>query len=79
MGLGLLAARLGQASEAAQDFRAALVANPLSAEAHYQLGLILELHDQKPEAVREFHAALQINPQYTAARAELAKLNPPAR
>ena len=54
--------------------RAALAANPRSAEAHYQRGLLLEAQKQNQEAEWEFQAALQIDPQYQAARRELAKL-----
>jgi len=55
------------------------VTNPHSAEAHYQLGLILEAQNQKEEAIRELRIALELDPKDKDASQELAKLTTSGR
>jgi tetratricopeptide (TPR) repeat protein len=54
--------KAGRDSEAAEQFRAAIEANPNSAATHYQLGAILLGESKIDAALAEFEAAIKLDP-----------------
>ncbi len=58
-------------SEAEQNARQAISADPQMPEAHYMMGAVLKEEGKLAEAASEFHAACQADPKYSAAFAQL--------
>ncbi len=52
--------------------------NPLSDEAHYNIGLVFLKQGLVNEAIKEFEWTLELNPYHDGAGAELEKLSPNA-
>lgn len=68
--IGLLCGRSRDFIDAETSFRRAIAADPLLAEAHYNLGLTLLAKSQNPDwsgALAEFRAALKLQPSYREA------------
>ena len=57
--------KLGDLEGAVSQFRAALVATPDYAPAHFELGLALQQQGNKEEARREFHRANELDPHFS--------------
>jgi tetratricopeptide (TPR) repeat protein len=69
---GQAADALGEASEAAAEYQAALKESPNNSAIYNKLGLLAESSGQTGEALAHFRKALQINPLNTDARLNLA-------
>jgi len=65
---GQACTQLQQTEEAKRAFEILTALQPNSAEAHYQLGLILRQLDEKERARAEFMKALRIDPNHAGAR-----------
>lgn len=61
----------GDDEAAGREFAAALDANPRYAEAHFNMGLLLERQDRLVEAAEHYRAALVAAPEWSAVRARL--------
>ena len=73
LALGLNEQRMGRDTEALNDFRAVLVAEPASAIAHFDAGLSYYNLRQYEKSEPELNAALAISPGYTKAEVMLAR------
>ena len=62
--LGLASLNLGQQHEAEQAFRQALLLEPRSAQAHYNLGLIYSSQNKRSEAIQELKQAVTLAPRH---------------
>jgi predicted TPR repeat methyltransferase len=72
-GSGYFVAR-GQYEDAASTLRSVLRTKPDSAQAHYQLGTLLELEGKFREAAGHYRQALKIQPDFSDASNRLEKL-----
>lgn len=70
--LGLVREQLGDLSGARNAYEQALAAAPAFAEAHYNLGNLLQKQHLYPEAIEEYRQALKSRPDYPAAYNNLA-------
>lgn len=70
--LGITYGRLGRVAEKIQAFEAAVKVSPLSADAHYQLGLAYILNRWRTRALLEADRLGQIDPQRAATLRTLA-------
>lgn len=71
---GVAQRRNNQLTEAAQSFRQALTYNASSANAHFELGQVLEQQGQANDALTEYQEAIKIDPNKSAAHIGLAKV-----
>jgi tetratricopeptide (TPR) repeat protein len=71
---GMVAHKSGRLTEAAQDYKKALVYEPKNQWAHYNLGLIEQLQGQNAAAVADYRAAIAVNPTLVSAIYNLAIL-----
>jgi len=78
-GLGAIAVRTGNLSEARSKLDACLEAEPRAANAHLLLGSIEEAARDWAAATRHYEKALQLNPQLAEASVRLAALRSTAR
>lgn len=69
-----LLARAGKLDEALKAARAAVDANPRSANAQFALGKVLTMRREDVDAIKAFNDALQLNPRLANPEVELAKL-----
>ncbi|PYV19432.1 MAG: hypothetical protein DMG21_01475 [Acidobacteria bacterium] len=63
----------GAWKEALSDLNAELQINPMSPEAHYEIGEIYRKHDQLDAAAAAFERAIRLRPDFVEARMGLAK------
>ena len=71
-GIGICYSQTGRVQEAESAFRKYLSLQPVSADGHATLGLLLLQQSRGPEAVPELEQALQIDPTLDEARKALA-------
>jgi tetratricopeptide (TPR) repeat protein len=74
--LGTALATSGHLAEAVGSFREAIRLDPAFAQAHFNLGLALRDTGDRDEAARAFSTVLRLQPDHSAAREELARLQP---
>ena len=67
-------ARGGDLATAAQHFRHALRSKPDNAEAHNNLGNVLDSQGDLEQAAFHYELALRINPEYASARENLQRV-----
>jgi choline-sulfatase len=72
--LGLNQQKLGRHAEAAENFKAVLKQNPLSAVAHFNLAVSEHALGQQENAVKDLEATLALAPYYSRAEEMLASL-----
>ena len=65
---------MGQTEEAVVAYRSALRLDPKDAEAHNNLGLLLEKQHLRADAARHFNEALRIRPKFEEARKNFQRL-----
>ena len=65
---------LGDLSRANAEFSAVIRLEPKSAEAHYNLGLLLRLQKLDAQAAREFRETLALDPRFHAAQEALSTM-----
>lgn len=70
--LGMCYGELGRPKDAESEFRKYLAFQPVSADGHAALGVLLLSEDRGPEAVAELNQAIQIDPDAIEARRALA-------
>ncbi len=71
---GIAAAKAGKGDEAKTAFENAIVFNPDSAEAHYNLAKLLALHGGADDALSELQECLEISPSHLEARMLMGNL-----
>ena len=74
--LGLVLAKAGRTEEAAEQFRAALRADPGFAPAHLNLGTALASQGKRGPALAEFRRALELEPRNVKARRNIDIVGP---
>src|SRR5437762_708352 len=72
--LGLASLQLDQLADAEAAFRQALILDPGSAQAHYNLGLTYSRQNRVPEAIRALEKAVTLAPQQQTALYNLGVL-----
>ena len=65
---------LGRSEESERAFRAALASNPLHADAHHNLGVLLEQQGRFDEAAAEYREAIANRPSFRLAQFHLGRL-----
>ena len=71
---GLSLAEETRFSEAEMEFREAINLNPNFAEAHLNLGNVLENFNRNSEAEKEYRKAIELSPDFAEARSNLGSL-----
>lgn len=71
---GVMLRRNSQLDESVRMFQQAISLNPASANAHFELGQVLEQRQQTSEAMTEYQEAIKVDPDKSAAHARLAAL-----
>lgn len=71
---GVMFRRNNQLEESVGMFQQAISLNPSSANAHFELGQVLEQRGQANEAMAEYQEAIKVDPDKSAAHTRLAAL-----
>ena len=74
--LGLTRFKMNRLDDAAAAIRHAILIQPDGYGYHFALGVVLKLHGDLPGALEQFHAELEMNPGQSAARQQVAEIEP---